>query len=305
MKVDVIKHSEWAETKFTLHLLSQILGKIKLETAQQEPQWAHVALDITADGFSTGLLFTSSQVFQVEVDIRNSRVLINVDGDMQTVELKPSKSIKIYFEEIFEALNSRGIHLKINPKPQEMEYKTPLDEDDTPLEFDQQSAMRGLKLFQFALLEQRKFVAPMRCRKMKPALFWGTFDISLLILHGIMEPFPEDRVIEKAAFDEQMIEYGFWLGDGQTDIPAFFVLPYPFQYKDLNSPSIKPSEAFYDETKSEYFLPMDTVAINENPTDEIQEFFRSTFDALVAELDWKGCDYYFTPLKMKEQASGN
>lgn len=302
MKVDVIKHSEWAETKFTLHLLSQILGKIKLETAQQEPQWAHVALDVTADGFSTGLLFSKSQVFQVEVDIRNSRILINVDGDVQTVELKPSKSIKTYFEEIFEALNSRGIDLKINPKPQEMEYKTPLNEDGTPLEFDQPSAMRGLKLFQFALLEQRKFVAPMRCRKMKPALFWGTFDISLLILHGIMEPFPEDRVIEKAAFDEQMIEYGFWLGDEQTDIPAFFVLPYPFQYKDLNSPSIKPSEAFYDETKSEYFLPLDAVAAKEDPSDEIQGFFRSTFDALVAELDWKGCDYYFTPLKMKGQA---
>ncbi|RLQ90092.1 DUF5996 family protein [Planomicrobium sp. Y74] len=305
MKIDVIRHSEWAGTKFTLHLISQILGKIKLETAQQEPQWAHVALDITPDGFSTGLLFTENQAFQVDTDIRNSRILINVEGDTQSISLEPSKSIKWYHDEIFSALSSRGIDLKINPKPQEMAYTTPMDEDDTPLEFDQQSAMEGLKLFQFALLEQRKFIAPMRCRKMKPALFWGTFDVSLLILPGIIEPFPEDRVIEKAAFDEQMIEYGFWLGDDQTEIPTFFVLPYPFQYNYLNSPSIKPSEAFYDETKSEYFLPLDAVAAKENPTAEIQEFFRSTFDALVDELNWQGCDYYFTPLKMKEQASGN
>ncbi|WP_251047887.1 hypothetical protein [Planococcus sp. ISL-109] len=55
-------------------------------------------------------------------------------------------------------------------------------------------------MFQFALREQLKFVGPLRCRKMKPALFWGTFDVSLLILHGIREPFPQDKVIEKAAF---------------------------------------------------------------------------------------------------------
>lgn len=305
MKIDMIKHSEWAGTKFTLHLLSQILGKIKLETAQQEPQWAHVALDVTAEGFSTGLLFTHNHVFQVDVDIQNSRILVNTDGDTQSIGLEPSRSIKWYHDEIFSALSSRGIDLKINPKPQEMAYKTPLNEDDAPLEFDQQKAMKGLRLFQFALLEQRKFVAPMRCRKMKPALFWGTFDVSLLILPGIMEPFPEDRVIEKAAFDEQMIEYGFWLGDEQTDIPAFFVLPYPFQYKDLNSPSIKPAEAFYDETKSEYFLLLDAVAAKENPSEDIQQFFRSTFDTLAAELGWQGCDYYFTPLKMKEQVTEN
>ena len=239
MKIDIIRHSEWAGTKFTLHLLSQILGKIKLETAQQEPQWAHVALDLTPVGFSTGLLFTQDHVFQADVDIQNSRIQVNVDGDIHSISLEPSRSVKWYHDEIFSALSSRGIDLKINPKPQEMAYTAPLNEDDAPLEFDQ-----------------------------------------------------------------QMIEYGFWLGDEQTDIPAFFVLPYPFQYKDLNSPSIKPAEAFYDETKSEYFFLLDAVAAKENPSDDIQQFFRSTFCALAAELDWKGSGYYFTPLQMKEQASG-
>lgn len=305
MKVDVISHSEWAETKFTLHLISQIFGKVKLETAQQEPQWAHVALTITPDGFSTGLLFAQSHVFQLDVDIRNSRIAVNVDGEIQSIELKPAKSIKIYFEEIFTSLNSRGIPLAINPKPQEMAYAVPFDEDDTPREFDQPNALRGLKLFQFALLEQAKFVAPMRCRKMKPALFWGTFDVSMLILPGIMEPYPEDKTIEKAAFDEHMIEYGFWLGDEQTDTPAFFVLPYPFLYKDLNDPSVKPPEAYYEKTKSEYFLSLSAVADKENPSEGTQQFFRSTFEVLKGELEWQGCDNYFTPLKMKDQKYGN
>lgn len=305
MGIDVIRHSEWAETKFTLHLLSQIMGKIKLETAQQEPQWAHVTLAITPDGFGTGILFAGDKVFQLEVDIRNSRIIINVDGEIQAIELMSGKSMKKYYEEIFSALHSRGINIAINTKPQEMEYAIPLNEDETPMEFDQPNAMRGLKLFQFALLEQMKFVAPMRCRKMKPALFWGTFDVSLLILHGILEPFPENRTIEKAAFDEQMIEYGFWLGDQETDIPSFFVLPYPFLYKELETSQVKPPEAYYDGTKSEFFLKLDEIAEKENSGDAIQSFFQTTFDVLKDELEWKGCDYYFIPLKMKEQRMGN
>lgn len=303
MKLDIIKHSEWKDTKFTLHLISQILGKIKLETAQQEPQWAHVTLAVTPEGFSTGLLFHSDTPFQLDLDIINSRIQINVDGDSQSVRLEPSKSIKAYFDEIFQALNSRGIMLSINPKPQEMAYSNKLNEDDAPLTFKQADAVRGLKLFHYVLREQLKFVGPMRCRKVKPALFWGTFDVSLLVLHGLPEPFPLDKVIEKAAFDEHMLEYGFWLGDDNVDEPTFFVLPYPFLYKELDTSSLQPAEAYYDPAKSEFFLDLEAAARSDDPSRTIQAFFQTTFDILIQELEWQGCTYYFTPLDMPKQGA--
>ena len=303
--MDVIRHSEWADTKFTLHLISQILGKIKLETAQQEPQWAHVALTVTPDGFSTGLLFKQGAVFQIDLDIRNSRILVNVDGIVQSFPLKTSKSIKDYFNEVFGSLASRGIDVAINPRPQEMAYKTNMNEDSTPLTFNQPDAMRGLRLFHFALQEQLKFVGPLRCRKMKPALFWGTFDVSMLIVENVMESFPEDKVIEKAAFDEQMIEYGFWLGDEHVDVPSFFVLPYPFMYKDLNVPPLKPPQAYYDESLSEYFLDLESAAASTDVSGAIQLFFHSTFDILKEELQWDEWFHFFIPLKMQKQGEKN
>lgn len=299
--MDVIKHSEWADTKFTLHLLSQILGKIKLETAQQEPQWAHVTLALTPNGFTTGLLFYHDRAFQVDLDIYESRILINVEGNVQAVTVETAKSIKTYFEEIFEALASKGIELRVNPKPQEMAYKNNLNEDDTPLSFDREQAIRGLKLFHFAAAEQLKFIGPLRSRKMKPALFWGTFDVSSLVLPSIRQPYPEDKVIEKAAFDEHFIEYGFWLGDANVDVPAFFVLPYPFINKELDSTRLKPSDAYFEASLSEYFLMLDKVAGSSHSTQAMQEFFRSTFDILSEELGWPDCSYYFTPLDMPEQ----
>lgn len=299
--MNVIKHSEWADTKFTLHLLSQILGKIKLETAQQEPQWAHVTLALTPNGFTTGLLFYHDRAFQVDLDIYESRILINVEGNVQAVTVETAKSIKTYFEEIFEALASKGIELRVNPKPQEMAYKNNLNEDDTPLSFDREQAIRGLKLFHFAAAEQLKFIGPLRSRKMKPALFWGTFDVSSLVLPSIRQPYPEDKVIEKAAFDEHFIEYGFWLGDANVDVPAFFVLPYPFINKELDSTRLKPSDAYFEASLSEYFLMMDKVAGSSDPIKAMQEFFRSTFDILSEELGWPDCSYYFTPLEMPKQ----
>lgn len=301
MALEVIRHSEWADTKFTLHLISQILGKIKLEAAQQEPQWAHVGLTVTANGFSTGTLFVENAVFQIDLDIRNSQIQVNVDGDVQSVELKSSKSIKTYYEEILDALALRGIDLTINPKPQEMTYKRNLNEDPTPLSFHHQDAMKGLQLFQFALREQMKFVGPLRCRKVKPVLFWGTFDVSLLIIKDKMEPFPEDKVIEKAAFDEQMIEYGFWLGDEKVDVPTFFVLPYPFIFKELDNKSLKPSQAYFDKAVSEYFLDLESIVTSPDPSGTIQEFFHSTFQILMQELGWEDENHYFIPLKMKKQ----
>ncbi|TVP86058.1 MAG: hypothetical protein EA344_03985 [Alkalicoccus sp.] len=299
--MEIIRHAEWKDTKFTLHLISQIMGKIKLERAHQEPQWAHVTLPLTPSGFTTGLLFEQDHVFQLDVDIANSLILIHVDGKTESVIIKSSKSIRDYFEEIFQKLHMHDVTVSINPKPQEMAYKQLLNEDSTPLSFHKESALKGIRLFKEAVREQSKFIAPLRCRKVKPALFWGTFDVSMIILPGIMEPFTEDKVIEKAAFDEQMIEFGFWLGDEQVDVPSYFVLPYPFINKELDDTSLKPEGAFFDSTLSEYFLNMETIRADRVPEKAVQDFFHSTFDILSRELGWQGCSDYFIPLNMKPQ----
>nr|WP_249929399.1 DUF5996 family protein [Planococcus maritimus] len=84
-------------------------------------------------------------------------------------------------------------------------------------------------------------------------------------------------------------------------MPAFFVLPYPFVNKELDSERLEPEEAYFEASLSEYFLMLDKVAASPNPTQAMQEFFRSTFDILSEELGWPDCSYYFTTLDMPEQ----
>ncbi|WP_252311486.1 DUF5996 family protein [Sinobaca sp. H24] len=296
--MSIIKHSDWKDTKRTLHLLSQILGKIRLELAAQEPQWAHVMLSLTPGGFSTGLLYHGSHTVQVDVDIRRNQVIVHVDDQQETTALENGKSVKEYYHWIFQTLDRHGASVSIYPKPQEMKIDAMLHEDTINRTYRQSEALEGLALFQMALREQRAFISSMRCRKVMPGLFWGTFDVSTLIVSDIPEPFPEDKPIEKAAFDEQFIEYGFWLGDDAVDVPSFFVLPYPFLNKTLKDSSLEPEQAYYDKELSEFFLKLDT----DKPASEpIQRFFHTTFDILTEELGWEGCDYYKKPLLMKKQ----
>lgn len=296
--MQILRHSEWVDTKLTLHLVSQILGKIKLGLAPQEPQWAHVTLPLTVNGFSTGPLWSGETLFDIDVDVATSVITVQIETATTAIPLTDGTSIKSYYEAIVGALHVSGVAVTINPKSQEMRDVRWLDRDETPLVYDANAAQKGVRLFHYAAREQAAFLAPLRCRKVKPALFWGTFDVSSIIVYGKSEPFPEDKLIEKAAFDEHMIEFGFWLGDESVDVPTFFILPYPFQYKELASERIQPADAYYDAKMSECFLSIEKVG----RSGDVQAFFRTSFDLLSEQLGWEGCAHYFLPLHIPPQA---
>ncbi|MGE9213680.1 DUF5996 family protein [Exiguobacterium mexicanum] len=295
--MEIIRHSEWADTKLTLHLLSQILGKIKLGLAPQEPQWAHVTLPLTVNGFSTGPLWSGETLFELDIDVAAGIITVHVESNRTMFPLEDGKSLKTYYTEIIGTLQASGVRLEFNPKTQEMRELRYLDRDEAPLAYDADAALKGLRLFQYAAREQAAFLAPLRCRKVKPALFWGTFDVSSMIVYGKSEPFLEDKLIEKAAFDEHMIEFGFWLGDASVDVPTFFILPYPFQYTELASERLQPADAYYDANMSECFLSLEKV----DRSSDVQAFFRTSFDLLSEQLGWEGCTHYFLPLDMPPQ----
>ncbi|WP_251126716.1 MULTISPECIES: DUF5996 family protein [unclassified Exiguobacterium] len=289
-------HSEWHDTKLTLHLISQLLGKIRLQLAPPEPQWGHVSLPLMVQGFTTGLLFEGERTLQIDVDLLTSCLVIHVEDQTDAIPIESGKTIKSYHDDLFARLREHGIHVNINPKPQEMSFTGQLDTDETPLAYDAAYARKGLRLFQRAAHEQLTYLSKLRCRKIKPALFWGTFDVSSLVIYPIEQPFPEDKVIERVAFDEQFVEFGFWLGDDVTDRPSYFVLPYPFLFRPLPTETLKPGAAYYDAEKSEFFLPLD-----EATSGHVQDFLSTSFDILMREMDWTTRDHFFIPLKLEEE----
>ncbi|MFY7868445.1 MAG: DUF5996 family protein, partial [Exiguobacterium sp.] len=89
-------HSDWHDTKLTLHLISQLLGKIKLKLAPPEPQWGHVSLPLTVHGFTTGLLFEGERALQIDVDLLTSCLVIHVEDQTDAIPIEAGKTIKSY-----------------------------------------------------------------------------------------------------------------------------------------------------------------------------------------------------------------
>ncbi len=286
----------------TLHLLSQIVGKLKLEYAVKEPQWAHVVLDITPRGFSTGLLKKDDHHFEVNVDLVRNKLIIQTEENEKDIQLENGKSIRQYYLELIEAAADLGLDLSIHTKPQEMEWKVPFDEDDTHHHYDEKVVREILKWFQFAWDVEQQFIAPVRQRKVYPGLFWGTFDVSCILIYNELEDFPDDtKVIERAAFDEHMIEFGFWLGDDQFAHPTFFTLPYPFvENVELEVDDSFPDGSYFSPKMAEYLYEMKDGLKQADP-EKVVQFIEASCRKSMEYLKWENTDHYFSELKMDEK----
>ncbi len=295
----VLKLADWKNEKETLHRISQILGKYKLQSAFQEPQWAHVTLDITPSGFSTGMLFYEEHTYSIHVDLVQHRIVVETEQGSTSTPLENGKTIQHYYNEIHEALAKFNIHVSINTTPQEVEDQTPFDQDTQHHHYNVEISQQALQLMKFATRALAFFVAPFRARKIKPGLFWGTFDISTIINYNTLhEMFKPSQVIEYAAFDEHFIEFGFWFGDDQFEGPTFFVLPYPFVDAEFTFDLPLIEEAYFDTKLTEliYELP----EMSEETVKRLNTFFNQGFHIFKEHLSWENCQYYEIPLKMND-----
>lgn len=293
----MLKLTDWKDEKETLHRLSQILGKHKLASAFQEPQWQHVVLDITTTGFSTGILFYQSSTYSVSVNLVKHMILIETNDGEETIPLKDGVTIQSYYQQIQDALHRHGIEVAINERPQEVEDTTPFSKDTTHCHYDESVSREVLKLMTFATRALQYFIAPYRARKMKPGLFWGTFDISCLVHYNAFhEMFEPSQVIEYAAFDEHFIEFGFWFGDDRFEGPTFFVLPYPFVSQDFTFDQPLISDAYFDRQLTELIYEMKQMT--PETLDTLSTFFNQGFEIFKTHLSWENCQHFLVPLKM-------
>ncbi|VWL85382.1 DUF5996 family protein [Oceanivirga miroungae] len=291
--------SEWKKEKETLHHLSQILGKYKLESRFKEPQWAHVILDVNTVGFTTGILFYNDTTYEIAVNLRDDRIEVITENETEYITLEDGKSIKDYYLAIDKILLKNGIIVNINKKPQEVPDKTLFDEDIDHHHYNSEISKKFLKIMHFGLKALSKFISPYRTRKVKPGLFWGTFDISCLINYNqLQKSFDESMVIEHNAFDEHFIEFGFWFGDDNFKGPTFFILPHPFLGDDFNRNVKLPEGGYFYEPLKEFMFEFDK--LDDKTAKNIVEFLRIGYKEFKTYLNWNDGGYCSIPLNIKD-----
>jgi hypothetical protein len=281
----------WKDTYATLHLWTQIVGKIRLaQTPWTNHSW-HVTLYVTPRGLTTGSIPYGMKAFQIDFDFIAHELKIHCDdGAAGGFPLK-SQSVAVFYRRVMEEMKKLDLEVKINPKPNEVENAVPFDQDEAHASYDPEYANR----FWRVLLQSDHIFKKFRARfvgKASPVhFFWGAPDLAVTRFSGrLAPPHPggvpnlPDRVAREA-YSHEVSSCGFWPGGGPVAYPAYYSYAYP-EPEGFDKAAIKPASAFYSTDLREFILPYDEVRNAASREDTLLEFLQTTYEAAANLAKW-------------------
>ena len=275
---------EWEDTYLTLHLWTQIVGKIRLVLTPLENHWWNTALYVNTRGLTTSPIAYDGSAFEMEFDFVSHRLKLRTsNGREDSIALAP-KSVAAFYRETFAMLRSAGIDVHINPMPQEMPNPIPLDQDETHASYSPEYANRWWRILLACDGVFREFHARFIGKSSPVHFFWGSFDLCTTRFCGRPAP-PRKGIITSEAYSQECSSLGWWPGGGEIRGPAFYayMAPEPAGYATGSS---LPAGAFYHPQLHEYLLMYDEVRRAKSPRQEILKFAQATYSAGAELARW-------------------
>jgi Family of unknown function (DUF5996) len=286
-----LEYAAWQGTRDTLHLWTQIVGKIRLaQTPWLNHSW-HVPLYVNSRGLTTSPIPCGSRSFDIQFDFLEHVLDIVVsDGSARRLALK-AQSVADFYAALMSALAELELAVTINENPCEIAAATPFSQDRLHAAYDPEYARR----FWQVLLQTDRLLKQFRTRflgKASPVhFFWGSFDLAVTRFSGRRAPiFPGkapglSAAVMQEAYSHEVSSAGFWPGGNGTDYPAFYSYAYPVP-KGFGTAPVQPAEAFFSEALGEFLLPYDAVRTAADPDAALLAFLQSTYEAAAACAAW-------------------
>jgi hypothetical protein len=283
-----LPYEAWQATCDTLHAHTQVLGKLAATLAPPEPQLQHAALRLTARGWETLPLPApdGSGAFVVALDLRtHEAVAEHGDGREQRVPLAPDRPVADVTRELLAAVRALAGPVEIDPRPAEVPWTVPLDEDHEHETYDPARVRGYMHAASRAALVLAALRAPYRGRSTPVNAWWGSFDLAVSLYSGAPAEPPGDDFISRNAGDAQQIEVGWWPGDARHPRAAFYAYAHPAP-EGFAGASLEPEAAYWDTTLGEYVLDWDDVVASPDPFAAALRFARSAVDHACAVCGW-------------------
>jgi hypothetical protein len=281
----------WRDTYATLHLWTQIVGKIRLVQSPWMNHCWQTTLYPTAAGLTTSAIPYGGRTFQIDFDFRRHRLVVrSSDGGDAGFALEP-QSVATFYRLLMEELRRLGIRVKIHARPNEVADPIRFDQDEVHRSYDPEYANR----FWRALLQADRVFKEFRSGfigKCSPVhFFWGAPDLAVTRFSGRRAPehpggIPNlpDRVT-RDAYSHEVSSCGFWPGGDPVPYAAFYSYAYPAP-PGFADASIRPATAFYSTDLGEFLLPYDAVRQSESPDATLLEFLQTTYEAAADLGKW-------------------
>jgi Family of unknown function (DUF5996) len=281
----------WKDACATLHMWTQIVGKVRLAlTPWLNHSW-HVSFRVTARGLGLPLIVIDGRGLQLDFDFIDHVLWVRTsDGHFRQLTLR-AMPVAEFYAEFLHLLSTLGIEVRINPMPNEIADAIPFDEDRVHNAYDRDYANR----FWQVLLRSHEVLSHFRTGfvgKASPVhFFWGSFDLAVTRFSGRRAPrhpggvphVPDEVVCE--AYSHEVSSAGFWPGGGPIPYAAYYSYAYP-PPEGFASARVRPEPAFFSQELGEFILPYDVVRTARDPKGTLLEFLQSTYEAAADLGKW-------------------
>jgi len=286
-----LPYEAWKDTRVTLHLWTQIVGKIRMvQTPWVNHSW-HVPLYPTTRGLTTSPIPYGSRTFEIEFDFLDHQLRIRtVEGAVEVLQLAP-RTVADFYRELFARLSALGLEIKIRTTPNEIPDAIPFENDRTHSAYDPEYATR----FWRTLVQADRVLKDFRSRfigKSSPVhFFWGSFDLAVTRFSGRRAPPHPGGVpnlpdwVAREAYSHEVSSCGFWPGGDALPFPIFYAYAYP-EPEGFKAASVRPDGARYNFELGEFVLPYDEVRQAALPDAALLDFLQSTYEAAATLAAW-------------------
>jgi hypothetical protein len=286
-----LPYADWQDTCGTLHMWTQVVGKIRLAHAPMVNHWWQTALYVTPRGLTTSAIPYRAGLFQIDFDfIAHRWTVARSDGRSDGFDLKPM-TVAAFYAEVTGRLRALGIATRIWTQPQEVTDAIPFDRDDTHASYD---AAR-VHDFWLALAQSHRVLEQFRSGflgKVSPVhFFWGSFDLCVTRFSGRAAPPHPGGIpnmadwVTREAYSHEVSSCGFWPGNGGYGRAAFYSYGYPTP-AGFGDVAIRTEGAVFDTALGEFILPYDAVREARDPDALLLGFLRETYEAAATLARW-------------------
>jgi hypothetical protein len=283
--------SGWRETYDTLHLWTQIVGKIRFARSPWLNHSWHVALYVTARGLTTSPIPDGTRTFQIDFDFIDHVLRISDSDGAQRQFALAGKSVASFYAAVMAALTELGIQIAIDEMPNELPEPIRFPLDRKHASYNPDAVRRFFQILVNADRVFKQFRTGFLGKASPVHFFWGSFDLAVTRFSGRRAPrhpggvpnLPDAVACE--AYSHEECSAGFWPGSGAIDYPAFYSYTYP-EPADYRAIKARPGAAFFSEALGEFILPYDAVRTAADPDSALLDFLQSTYEAAANTAGW-------------------
>jgi hypothetical protein len=278
-----LPYPAWRDTLETLHMWTQVLGKIQLALVPPVNHWWHIAQHVTARGLTTGPVPHDGRTFEIELDfVEHVCRLVVSDGEAGSIPLRPM-TVADFHGRLLAELDGRGLHVDFRPQPVEVTDPIPFDQDRVHRSYDAPQVTRFFRALSGADLILRHFRGEFIGKSSPVHFFWGSFDLAVSRFSGRTAPPHPGGIpnladwVTRSAYSHEVFSAGWWPGSEAFPKPAFYAYAYP--EPDGFAEAEVPSGGTYHPELREFVLPWPREGATEPDADDVLAFLRAAYAA--------------------------